>query len=62
MFLISGLFVYGSLIRRGAADFLRARAWRLGIPYLVSVFLLMPMRRRMAEGDTKTVTAAVRMA
>jgi surface polysaccharide O-acyltransferase-like enzyme len=43
MFLISGLFVYGSLIRRGAADFLRARAWRLGIPYLVSVFLLMPI-------------------
>jgi hypothetical protein len=29
---------------------------------LAAIFLLMPMRRRMAEGDTKPVTAAVRMA
>ena len=29
---------------------------------LAAIFLLMPMRRRMAEGDTKAVTAAVRMA
>jgi len=43
MFLISGLFVYGSLARRGAVDFVRERAWRLGIPYLVSVFVLMPI-------------------
>ena len=43
MFLISGLFVYGSLTRRGGADFLRNRAWRLGIPFLVSVFVLMPI-------------------
>ena len=43
MFLISGLFVHDSLTRRGAADFLRNRAWRLGIPFLVSVFVLMPI-------------------
>jgi surface polysaccharide O-acyltransferase-like enzyme len=43
MFLISGLFVYGSLTRRGGAGFLRNRAWRLGIPFLVSVFVLMPI-------------------
>ena len=43
MFLISGLFVHGSLTRRGAADFLRDRAWRLGIPFLVSIFVLMPI-------------------
>jgi surface polysaccharide O-acyltransferase-like enzyme len=43
MFLISGLFVHDSLTRRGAADFLRNRAWRLGIPFLVSIFVLMPI-------------------
>jgi surface polysaccharide O-acyltransferase-like enzyme len=43
MFLISGLFVHGSLTRRGAADFVRHRAWRLGIPFLVSIFVLMPI-------------------
>ncbi len=43
MFLISGLFVHASLTRRGTADFVRERAWRLGIPFLVSVFVLMPV-------------------
>src|ERR1700733_9532602 len=36
MFLISGLFVCESLTQRGAANFLANRAWRLGIPFLVS--------------------------
>jgi len=43
MFLISGLFVHDGLTRKGAAGFLRDRAWRLGIPFLVSVFVLMPL-------------------
>src|SRR4030095_15684449 len=43
MFLISGLFVHGSLTRRGASGCLRNRAWRLGIPFLVSIFVLMPI-------------------
>jgi surface polysaccharide O-acyltransferase-like enzyme len=43
MFLISGLFVHDSLTRRGASNFLQHRAWRLGIPFLVSVFVLMPI-------------------
>src|SRR3954452_21564701 len=43
MFLISGLFVHDSLTRKGSAIFLRDRAWRLGIPFLVSVFVLMPI-------------------
>ncbi len=43
MFLISGLFVHASLTRRGAGDYVRHRAWRLGIPFLVSVFVLMPI-------------------
>jgi peptidoglycan/LPS O-acetylase OafA/YrhL len=43
MFFISGLFVRDSLARKGWAAFLRGRAWRLGVPFLVSVFVLMPI-------------------
>jgi hypothetical protein len=43
MFFISGLFVRDSLMRRGSAVFLRDRAWRLGVPYLLSVLVLMPI-------------------
>lgn len=43
MFLISGLFVHDSLMRRGAANYLGRRAWRLGIPFLISIFVLMPI-------------------
>ena len=43
MFLISGLFVHDSLTRRGASNYLQNRAWRLGIPFLVSIFVLMPI-------------------
>jgi len=43
MFLISGLFVHDSLTRRGASHYLRNRAWRLGIPFLISIFVLMPI-------------------
>lgn len=43
MFLISGLFVHDSLTRHGAGGYLRRRAWRLGIPLLVSIFVLIPI-------------------
>src|ERR1700750_3523069 len=43
MFFISGWFVRDSLVRRGAANYLRERAWRLGVPFLVSIFVLMPI-------------------
>ena len=43
MFFISGLFVRGSLMRKGPAVFVRDRAWRLGVPYLVSVLVLIPV-------------------
>ena len=43
MFLISGLFVHGSLTRRGVSNYLQHRAWRLGIPFLISIFVLMPI-------------------
>jgi hypothetical protein len=40
MFFISGLFVRNSLARKGSAIFLRDRAWRLGVPFLISIFVL----------------------
>src|SRR6201985_552584 len=43
MFLISGLFVHDSLKRRGAAGYLRHRAWRLGVPLLISIFVFIPI-------------------
>lgn len=43
MFFISGLFVRDSLARKGSAHFLRDRAWRLGVPFLLSIFVLMPI-------------------
>jgi surface polysaccharide O-acyltransferase-like enzyme len=43
MFLISGLFVHDSLVHRGSANFLRGRAWRLGVPLLISIFVLIPI-------------------
>jgi peptidoglycan/LPS O-acetylase OafA/YrhL len=43
MFFISGLFIRDSLARRGPLDFLRNRAWRLGVPFVLSIFVLMPI-------------------
>src|SRR5256885_6830843 len=43
MSFVSGLFVWGSLTRKAPSIFLRDRAWRLGVPYLLSIFVLMPI-------------------
>src|SRR6201989_635442 len=43
MFFISGLFVRESLSRKGAWTFTRDRLWRLGVPFLLSIFVLMPI-------------------
>lgn len=43
MFLISGLFVAPSIIRKGAGLFLTDRLKRLGIPYVIAVTLLSPL-------------------
>jgi hypothetical protein len=42
MFLLSGLFVWPSLKRKGTGWFLRDRFWRLGLPFLVCAVILMP--------------------
>ena len=43
LFLISGVFAWGSLVRRGAGGFMRERGLRLGIPFVISVALLAPL-------------------
>lgn len=43
MFLLSGLFVWPSLQRKGTGWFLRDRCWRLGLPFMVCALLLMPV-------------------
>jgi peptidoglycan/LPS O-acetylase OafA/YrhL len=43
MFLISGLFVWRSLTAKGPARYLRDRARRLGLPFLVAAAVLAPL-------------------
>jgi peptidoglycan/LPS O-acetylase OafA/YrhL len=43
MFLLSGLFVWPSLERKGGAGFLRERMLRLGVPFVVAAGFLMPL-------------------
>ena len=43
MFFLSGLFVWPSLQRKGWMAFLGHRVWRLGVPFVLGVFLLMPL-------------------
>ncbi len=43
MFLLSGLFVWPSLIRKGSWRYLRDRAIRLGLPYAFGMIVLMPV-------------------
>src|SRR5258707_2235215 len=43
MFFVSGLFVRDSLARRGPGNFLANRAWRLGVPFSISIFVVMPI-------------------
>jgi peptidoglycan/LPS O-acetylase OafA/YrhL len=43
MFLLSGLFVWPSLERKGGARFLRDRILRLGLPFAIAAGILMPL-------------------
>ena len=42
-FLISGLFVWPCLVRKGARRFLGERVLRLGLPFAIAVLVLMPL-------------------
>jgi glucans biosynthesis protein C len=54
MFFLSGLFVWGSLKRKGAMRFLYDRFLRLGLPFVLGVYVLMPL----AHYPVYRVTAA----
>jgi len=43
MFFVSGLFLWQSLQRKGAGQFLRDRALRLGIPFVVAAAIVAPV-------------------
>jgi len=43
MFFISGLFVWNSLLRKGSGRFLRDRALRLGLPFVVAAAVISPL-------------------
>ena len=43
LFLLSGLFVWDGLARRGAGAFLRARIRRLGLPFVLAVLTVVPL-------------------
>jgi len=43
MFFLSGMFVWDSLRRKGAAKFLRDRTLRLGVPFLVAAVVVAPL-------------------
>ncbi len=43
MFLLSGLFVWPSLVRKGARVFLYNRSLRIGVPFVLTLCLLMPV-------------------
>ena len=42
MFFLSGLFVWPSLLRKGGKKFLYDRFLRLGVPFVIGLYLLMP--------------------
>lgn len=43
MFLISGVFAWPSLQRKGSGVFVRDRLWRLGLPFVLAAALLAPL-------------------
>jgi peptidoglycan/LPS O-acetylase OafA/YrhL len=43
MFFLSGLFVWSSLLRKGGRRFVYDRFLRLGIPFVIGIYLLMPV-------------------
>jgi peptidoglycan/LPS O-acetylase OafA/YrhL len=43
MFFLSGLFVWPTLVRKGSWVFLSERVLRLGVPFVLGVYLLMPI-------------------
>jgi peptidoglycan/LPS O-acetylase OafA/YrhL len=43
MFLVSGLFVAASLVRKGSRTYATDRLWRIGVPFLLAIIFLSPL-------------------
>ena len=56
LFFISGLFVWPSLTRKGARKYLKARLIRLGLPFVIGVFFLIPIAYYPAQLQVGLVT------
>src|SRR5579872_1118672 len=50
LFFIAGYFVPGAYDRKGGRQFLRDRAYRLGLPTLLSILVLQPLTVKLAYG------------
>jgi glucan biosynthesis protein C len=50
LFFIAGYFVPGAYDKKGAGRFLRDRAWRLGLPSLLFIFVIQPIACYYAAG------------
>jgi surface polysaccharide O-acyltransferase-like enzyme len=57
MFFLSGVFVWSSLKRKGAVNFLLDRLVRLGIPFALAIILLMPLTLYPTYSVTATDTS-----
>jgi peptidoglycan/LPS O-acetylase OafA/YrhL len=52
MFFLSGLFVWGSLVRKNNFSFVRDRLVRLGVPFLFGILIVMPLATYASYGVT----------
>jgi peptidoglycan/LPS O-acetylase OafA/YrhL len=58
LFFVSGLFVWGSLQRKGRSKFIKERILRLGIPFLVAVPTLIPLAYYPAQLEIDTINGS----
>ncbi|MDY6933033.1 MAG: acyltransferase [Spirochaetota bacterium] len=58
LFLISGMFVWQSLARKGARKFLRDRLTGLGLPFVIGVLFLIPLAYYPAQLQIGLITGA----
>jgi len=56
LFFVSGIFVYQSLARKGAWKYVEDRLKRLGLPFVIGVFLLIPLAYYPAQLQVGLIT------
>ena len=56
LFLVSGLFVWQSMAKKGARKYIRGRLTRLGFPFVIGVFFLIPLAYYPAQLQVGLIT------